>query len=121
MEEGHEVLPVVPFGEQCRPRRGRAPLVLTPPSCGRPGSGGDAVGDAMEPGAQRVSNPERARLLDQGQEGGLEGILDIIRIAECIPADAEDHRPVPLDQGREGQLGGLAVLGREPFEELTVG
>src|SRR5215213_9739855 len=75
----------------------------------------------MEPGAQRVSNPERAGLPDQGQEGGLEGILDIIRIAEIIPADAEDHRPVPLDQGCEGQLGRLGVLGREPFEELTVG
>src|SRR3954469_1392966 len=75
----------------------------------------------MEPGAQRVSNPERAGLPDQGQEGGLEGILDIIRIAEIIPADAEDHRPVPPDEGCEGQLGRLGVLGREPFEELTVG
>jgi hypothetical protein len=36
-------------------------------------------------------------------------------------ADAEDRRPVPLDQGCEGRLGCLAVLGREPFEELTVG
>jgi hypothetical protein len=70
---------------------------------------------------QRVSNPERARLLDQGPDGGQEGIVDIIRFAECIPANAEDHRPMSLDQDYEGQLGGLAVLGRELFEELTVG
>ena len=27
---------------------------------------------------------------------------------------------MPLDQGRERQLGRLAALGREPFQELTV-
>ena len=33
---------------------------------------------------------------------------------------AQDHRPVPLDQDGEGQLGGLAPVGREPFQELAV-
>ena len=36
-------------------------------------------------------------------------------------ADAPDHRLVPLDQGREGQLGRLVGIGRESFQELAVG
>ena len=36
-------------------------------------------------------------------------------------ADAEDHRPVPLQQGRERQLRGVIAPGREPLEELRVG
>ena len=75
----------------------------------------------MEPGAERVADPERPRLADQDQEGGLEGVLGVVRVAEDAPADAQDHRPVPLDQGREGQLGRLAAPGREPLEELAVG
>jgi hypothetical protein len=120
MEDGHPAIPVVPTRGELRSDLGSAPLGLTPPRCGRPGSGGDAVGDPMEPGTQRVPNPERAGLLDQDEESGLEGILNIIRIAECAAADAQDHRPVPLYKGCEGQLGRFASLGREPFEELTV-
>ena len=35
-------------------------------------------------------------------------------VAEHAPADAEDHRPVPLHQGLEGQLGAVPVPGGEP-------
>ena len=75
----------------------------------------------MEPGAERVPHPEAAGLLDQDQERGLEGILRVVRVGEHAPADAQDHRPVPLDQDREGQLGRLAAVGREPLQELAVG
>ena len=75
----------------------------------------------MEPGTQRIPHPERPGLLDQDQERGLEGILCIVRVDQHAPADAQDHRPVPLDQDREGQLGRLAPVGREPLQELAVG
>jgi hypothetical protein len=74
----------------------------------------------MEPGAQGVAHPEAAGLPDQDEEGGLEGVVRVVRVVEHAPADAEDHRPVPLDQGREGQLRGLAAAGREPLQELAV-
>ena len=74
----------------------------------------------MEPGAQRIPHPERPGLADQDQERGLEGILGVVRIIQHAPADAQHHRPMPLHQDREGQLGGLAPVGREPLQELSV-
>ena len=41
-------------------------------------------------------------------------------VAEHAPADAEDHRPVPLHQGLEGQLGAVLVPGGEPRQELGI-
>jgi len=75
----------------------------------------------MEPRAQGVAHPEAASLLDKDQERGLECILAVVWIVEHAPADAQDHRSMPLDQGCERQFGGLAALGREDFEELTIG
>ena len=65
----------------------------------------------VEPGAQGVPDPERAGPAHQHQEGGLEGVVGVVLVREDRPADAQDHRPVPLDQGREGQLGPLARRG----------
>ena len=75
----------------------------------------------MEPGPQRVPHPERSRLADQDEEGGLEGIFRLMLVAYDGQADAPDHRLVPLDQRREGQLGHLVRIGRESFQELAVG
>ena len=44
-----------------------------------------------------------------------------MRVAHDSQADAPDHRLVPLDQGREGQLGHLVRVGGESFQELAVG
>ena len=49
----------------------------------------------------------RAGPPDQNQERRLEGILCVVRVAKDAVADTQDHRPVPLDQHRERQLGGL--------------
>jgi hypothetical protein len=38
-----------------------------------------------------------------------------------LPADIEDHRPVPSDQGGEGSLAGGILLRGETLEELPVG
>ena len=75
----------------------------------------------MEPGAQRIPHPEGPGLPDQDQERRLERILGVVRVGQDAPADAQDHRPMPLDQDREGQLGRLAPIGREPLQELPVG
>ncbi len=52
-------------------------------------------------------NPERARLAQEHEEGRLEGVLGVVRIAKQRGADAKDHGPVPLDQRRKCELGGL--------------
>ena len=45
----------------------------------------------------------------------------MVAVAQELPADAEDHRPVTRHQGGEGGLaGGVAPRG-EPVEELPVG
>ena len=59
--------------------------------------------------------------MDQDEESGLEGIFRLMFITYDGQADAPDHRFVPLDQCREGQLGHLIRSGREPFQELAVG
>ncbi len=86
-----------------------------------PGTGRGPVGDLMQPGAERIPHPEPARPLHQDQERGLEGVLRVVRVGQHAPADPHDHRPVALDQDREGQLGGLAAVGGEPLQELAVG
>ena len=100
----------------------RAPqLVLPPPDDGRSETRRRAAGDLMKPRTQRVLHPERSCLADQHQERGLEGILGVMLVAEDGQADAPDQRLVPLDQRREGELGHLVRVGREPLQELTVG
>ena len=43
-----------------------------------------------------------------------------MRVAEDLPADAEDHRPVPIHQRREGHLIGPVACGQEPLHELPI-
>ena len=42
-------------------------------------------------------------------------------IAEELPADAEDHRPVARHQRGERRLAGRIAAGEEPLEQLAVG
>ncbi len=78
----------------------------------------DPVRHAMEPGPDRVATPDRPGLADEDEERRLEGILDIVAVAERAPADGQDHWPVPLDKHLESQ--GVASC-EEPIEELPVG
>ena len=50
------------------------------------------------------SDPERAGLAHQDQEGRLEGVFDVPRVFQDAPADRQHHRPVPRHQDREGLL-----------------
>ena len=70
----------------------------------------------MEPGTQRVAHPEAAGLLDQHEEGRLEGVLRVMGVVQLCATDPQDHRAVALDQHRESQLGGLAVSPCESFQ-----
>ena len=55
----------------------------------------------MEPAPDRAAPPDRAGPLRQDQKDRLECILGIVRVTQHVLTDAEHHRPVPLDQGRE--------------------
>jgi hypothetical protein len=103
------------------PHRNRPPLGRPPPTGRHAGADRGAAGDPMEPRTERVAHPERAGLPHQDQKGGLEGVLGVVVVAEDRAADPPDHRPVPLDQGREGRLGRLAAAGGESLQQLTVG
>ena len=75
----------------------------------------------VQPRPQRVAHPEAAGLAHQHQERGLKGILRVVRISQDAPADAQDHRPMPLHQGGERLFGRITPLGREPLEQLPIG
>ena len=70
----------------------------------------------MKPGPQHGAIADRAGLPDQDEEGGLEGVLRIVRVGEDPPADPEHHRPVAAEDGLEGFL---VPLREEPVEELA--
>ncbi len=74
--------------------------------------------DLVQPAPQAVSPPDRAAFLDQDQEGGLEGVLGVVWVAQDRPADAQDHRPMPSHQHFEGPA---VAPGEETLEELRVG
>ena len=100
--------PVVPRRlDRAGGRRLRVPaLVMPTPRIGDPQAGRGPHGDGVEPGPERVADPEGLRPQCQRQEDGLEGILDVVLVAERGPAGAPDHRPVALEQGleRRGRL-----------------
>ena len=93
----------------------------------RLGLGGDSSGHAIQPAAQRVSHPDRSSPAHQHEERRLKGVLNVVRVGQGAPADAQDHRPMPRHQGRERRLGGeRGVLrrgtpGQEPIQQLRVG
>ena len=74
----------------------------------------------MEPARHGVGPSDRRSLACEDQERGLEGIFGILRVAQELAADAQDHRPVPLHQCRECGLGRRIARGEEPLEQLPV-
>ena len=80
---------------------------------------GDPQRDAVQPAAQGVAIADRAGPAHQNQEGGLERILDVVRVAEDAPADVQHHRPVADHQLLEGRLG-LRMMDFEPLQQLAI-
>ncbi len=96
------------------------PGFLGPAPAGEPAAGlaRRAEGHAVEPVAQQVGVSDGGGLSCQDEEDGLEGVLGVMAVAQELPADAQDHRPVPRHQGGES---GIVARGREPLEELAIG
>jgi hypothetical protein len=61
--------------------------------------------------------PDRGGAAGQHEEGRLRGVLGLMLVADDLPTEAHDHRPMSLDQGREGVL---IALGGELLEELPI-
>ncbi|XBH05237.1 hypothetical protein V5E97_04245 [Singulisphaera sp. Ch08] len=80
---------------------------------------GDPQRDAVQPAAQGVAIADRAGPAHQNQECGLEGIRDVVRVAEDAPADVQHHRPVADHQLLEGRLS-LRMMAFEPLQQLAI-
>ena len=100
----------------------RTHAFLPGPAPGRADAGllGRAHGDAVEPARDLLPAHDRGRLPGQDQEGRLEGVLGLVRIAQDAAADAQHHRPVPLHQLGECLLGRLVPTREESLEQLLV-
>ncbi len=104
----------------CLPCFGGPALVRLPADRGNLCLGRDPEGHSVKPGTERVSDPERARLADEHQESGLEGVVDIMRVAQHSLADAEHHRPVAFSQSCESGLRRFPLSCREYFQQMLV-
>src|SRR5438046_541113 len=87
------------------PRTGAAPHDgLAPPPAARLlplQLDADAIGNAVQPTAERALFPERRRLAGQYQKRRLASVLGVVALAQHPPAQRQHHRPMPLDQYRE--------------------
>ena len=100
-------------------RQRRGPPFVTPPSARRDARlDRDPVADPVQPAGERAADPERAGLAGQQQERRLEGVLGVVRVAEHLAADRQDHPPVPADQGLRTPPDRRRDL--EPLEQLGV-
>ncbi len=82
------------------------PDALDRPPALRIGTGahGYPAGNPVEPASQDVAVANRFRVLDQDQECGLEGIFDVVFVVEDVPANAEHHPPMPVDDRLESRF-----------------
>ena len=74
----------------------------------------------MQPGGQGVAASDRAGPRTRTRKVAWKASSAACGSREQAAADPQDHRPVPLDERGERQLGSLAPRPSEPFEELAV-
>ena len=102
----------------------RVPHVRRPPLAGLspgrrpPRVPGDAPGHAVQPAGQRRPPADRGGLPGQNKEGGLEGVLRVLVMAQHAPADPHDQRAVAPHQRGEG---GLVAGGAKAVQQVGVG
>ena len=77
--------------------------------------------DSVEPRAQLRRHLQGGGLAGQDQECRLKGILGVMQVAKRVLTDAQDHRPMPLDERFKRVLSGRIALRHEPLEQLLVG
>ncbi len=58
----------------------------------------DAIGDAVEPAAQRFAVADAAGLAHEDEKRGLEGVLDGLILAQHLPAHMQHHARVTPQQ-----------------------
>src|SRR5262249_47183684 len=76
-----EIVRPAEFNHAGRVQPGATRLVPAPADDRSPETGRRAAGDLVEPGAERVAHPERSRLAEQDEEGGLEGVFRLMLVA----------------------------------------
>ena len=113
------------------PTTGRSDRIRPGPSpCGaapalhRPSPPGHAQADTVEPATERVFAPQPHRVGPAGEDkkDSLKGVFGGVTVARHAAADAQDHRPVAVQEGGEGRFGGgIAAVPREPGEQLGIG
>jgi hypothetical protein len=77
--------------------------------------------DPVEPRSQAIADPEPPAFASEDQKRRLKGVHRFVFVAEDAPADAENHRPMPLDDRFKRRFGLFARSRGEPLEQLAVG
>src|SRR5205807_8007564 len=77
----------------------------------------DPQRNSEQPTTYRVALGNRACLAREHQEGGLEGVLGILLMAQHAPAHSKHHRPITLHQGCKRLF---IPLRQEPLEQMAV-
>jgi hypothetical protein len=85
-----------------------------------PCTAGNAIGDPVQPARERASLPDRGCLAVEDKKRGLEGILGVLRIAQNVPTDPENHRTMPRNDGGERARGNQMGRMRNAIEQLAV-
>jgi hypothetical protein len=70
------------------------------------------VGDPVEPSAQGPIHPHRSGLADEDEERGLEGVVHVAGVVQHPSAEAENHRPMQVDEGLKRGL--IAFVDESP-------
>jgi hypothetical protein len=81
----------------------------------------DALGHAVEPACQAFALAERASMPHKDEKRCLKCVVRIVHVAQHVPANAQDHRPVPIEQGRKRSLGNFTGAYQEPVQKLAIG
>src|SRR5262249_39079179 len=91
-------------------------LVLPPASqpAARPAGGSER--NTIQPAREQVWIADRPSLACQNQEDGLEGILGIVHVTQDLPADVQNHRPVPAHKRSKCRLCRGIAPAAEPLD-----
>jgi hypothetical protein len=74
----------------------------------------------MQPGPQRLTNPERSTFVHENKERRLEGVMRIVVVAQYPSTRAQDHRPMALEERCECLLRHVTASVLKPLQQLGV-
>ena len=79
---------------------------------------GRLAGRSIEPVTHHAARPNGGRLAHQHKKGGLETVFHVGLVVQDTPANAQDHRPVPPNQGFKGVI---VPLADKKLKQLGIG